>query len=204
MLQNHPASLHEEADERPLFLLPSRSVLLIPDKHAGHQSQTRRTSVTNMQDISHKHAGHQSQTQDISHKHRTSVTNAGHQSQTQDISHKRRTSVTNAGHQSQTQDISHKCRTSVTNTGHRSQTLLQHLNTFLIYHYTVLLNNLPEIVKEKLTTRSTQGFVKYVKLYFLQSYEVTCTRQNCYVCMQNSQSKIFIQYLYLKQCLEIK
>ena len=47
----------------------------------------------------------------------------------------------------------------------------------------LLLNNLPEIMKEKLTSHSNQGFVNYVKLYFLQSYEVT--RQHCYVCMQN-------------------
>ena len=30
----------------------------------------------------------------------------------------------------------------------------------------LLLNNLPEIVKEKLISHSTQGFAKYVKLYF--------------------------------------
>ena len=55
----------------------------------------------------------------------------------------------------------------------------------LRHNLPLLLNNLPEIVKEKLMTHSSQGFVNYVKLYFLQSYEVICTRQNCYVCMQN-------------------
>ena len=30
----------------------------------------------------------------------------------------------------------------------------------------LLLNNLPEIVKEILISHSTQGFAKYVKLYF--------------------------------------
>ena len=50
----------------------------------------------------------------------------------------------------------------------------------------LLLNNLPEIVKEKLISHSTQGFAKYVKLYFfLQSYQVACTIQDCYVCMQH-------------------
>ena len=33
----------------------------------------------------------------------------------------------------------------------------------------LLLNNLHEIVKVKLISPSTQGFAKYVKLYFLQS-----------------------------------
>ena len=49
----------------------------------------------------------------------------------------------------------------------------------------LLLNNLPEIVKEKLISYSTQGFAKYVKLYFLQSYQVAYTMQDCYVCMQH-------------------
>ena len=43
-----------------------------------------------------------------------------------------------------------------------------------------LLNNIPEIVKEKLISYSTQGFAKYVKLYFIHNYQVTCTKQNCY------------------------
>jgi len=55
----------------------------------------------------------------------------------------------------------------------------------LRHNLPLLLNNLPEIVKEKFISHSNQGFVNYVKLYFLQSYEVTCTRLNCYVCMQN-------------------
>ena len=55
----------------------------------------------------------------------------------------------------------------------------------LRHNLPLLLNNLPEIVKEKLMSHSNQAFVNYVKLYFLQSYEITCTRQNCYVCMQN-------------------
>ena len=49
----------------------------------------------------------------------------------------------------------------------------------------LLLNNLPEIVNETFMSHSSQEFVKYVKLYSLQSYQVTCTRQNCYVCIQN-------------------
>ena len=55
----------------------------------------------------------------------------------------------------------------------------------LRHSLSLLLNNLPEIVKEKLISHSTQGFAKYVKLYFLQSYQVACTIQDCYVCMQH-------------------
>ena len=63
----------------------------------------------------------------------------------------------------------------------------------------LLLNNLPEIVNEKRISHSTQGFVKYVKLYFLQSYQVACTVQDCYVCnIKNHKSPInFMLYVYL-------
>ena len=42
-----------------------------------------------------------------------------------------------------------------------------------------LLNYLPEIgvVKDK---HSSHRFAKYVKLYFLPNYQVTCTKQNMY------------------------
>ena len=48
-----------------------------------------------------------------------------------------------------------------------------------------LLNNIPTIVKEKLNTHSLQGFAQYAKLYFLQNYQDSCTRQNCYIYMQH-------------------
>ena len=47
-----------------------------------------------------------------------------------------------------------------------------------------LLNNIPTIVKEKLSTHSLQGFAHYAKLYFLQNYQDSCTKQNCYICMK--------------------
>ena len=37
----------------------------------------------------------------------------------------------------------------------------------LRHSLSLLLNNLPEIVKEKLISHSTQGFAMYVKLYFV-------------------------------------
>ena len=49
----------------------------------------------------------------------------------------------------------------------------------------LLLNNLPEIVKEKLISHSTQGFAKYVKSHFSQNYQVAYTIQDCYVYMQH-------------------
>ena len=48
-----------------------------------------------------------------------------------------------------------------------------------------LLNNTPTIVKEKLNAHSLQGLAQYAKLYFLQNYQDSCTRPNCYICMQH-------------------
>ena len=49
----------------------------------------------------------------------------------------------------------------------------------------LLLNNIHKIVKDKFISNSTQGFAKYIKMYFLQNYQVAYGIQNCYVCMQN-------------------
>ena len=46
----------------------------------------------------------------------------------------------------------------------------------LRHNLPLLLNNLPEILEEKPMSHRTQRFVKYIKLYFLQSCEATCTR----------------------------
>ena len=72
----------------------------------------------------------------------------------------------------------------------------------LRYSLPLLLNKVPEIVKEKLISHSTQGFAKYVKLYFLQSYQVTCTILGCYVLyvtltIKNHLSTLCCMYTYL-------
>ena len=36
-----------------------------------------------------------------------------------------------------------------------------------------------------LISHSKQGFAKYIKLYVLQTYQVACSIQDCYVCMQH-------------------
>ena len=49
-----------------------------------------------------------------------------------------------------------------------------------------IVNNIPDIVKEKLITHSLNGFAKYVKQNLLQTYNDACTITNCYICnMQN-------------------
>ena len=46
------------------------------------------------------------------------------------------------------------------------------------------INNLPEQVTSKIRTHSQTGFITYAKHYFIQSYQETCTRLNCFVCSE--------------------
>ena len=55
----------------------------------------------------------------------------------------------------------------------------------LRHNLPLILNNIPHIVKDKISTHSMQGFVKYVKYHLLQSYRETCTISNCFTCMHN-------------------
>ena len=47
----------------------------------------------------------------------------------------------------------------------------------LRYNLPFLFNNIPAIVNEKLNTQSTGICIVFKK----QNYQVTCTRQNCYI-----------------------
>jgi len=48
-----------------------------------------------------------------------------------------------------------------------------------------VFNSTPTEIKEKIYTHSLQGFARYIKLTFLQSYQDICTIVNCYVCSRN-------------------
>ena len=49
-----------------------------------------------------------------------------------------------------------------------------------------LLNETPNIIKDKVHTHSQIGFFIYIKQYFINTYEITCQIVNCYTC--NSQA----------------
>ena len=56
----------------------------------------------------------------------------------------------------------------------------------LRHNLPLIVNNIPDIVKEKLITHILNGFAKYVKQNVLQTYNDACTITNCYICnMQN-------------------
>ena len=44
------------------------------------------------------------------------------------------------------------------------------------------INKTPEYICEKILTHSLQGFTKYVKNYFVCSYQDRCMILNCYIC----------------------
>jgi len=46
----------------------------------------------------------------------------------------------------------------------------------------ILINQMPNIITSKLATHSLQGFLIYVKNYFITNYEIECTIPACYIC----------------------
>jgi uncharacterized protein YifN (PemK superfamily) len=50
------------------------------------------------------------------------------------------------------------------------------------YTIPIAYNNCPKLIRDKIHTHSMAGFIKYIKCYFIDSYEVNCTIVNCYVC----------------------
>ena len=50
----------------------------------------------------------------------------------------------------------------------------------------LIINNTPHIVKDKVNTHSFQGFSLYVKQYLIRKYNTNCITRNCYICEQNA------------------
>ncbi len=44
------------------------------------------------------------------------------------------------------------------------------------------INNCPNSILDKINTHSLQGFSRYIKAHFLESYKENCTIVDCYVC----------------------
>ena len=56
------------------------------------------------------------------------------------------------------------------------------VKTCLRYRISIINNSCPSIIKEKIVTHSIQGFNKYIKFYFIDSYNFICRNDQCYVC----------------------
>ena len=50
------------------------------------------------------------------------------------------------------------------------------------YSIVKVLNLIPTIVTDKIFTHSFNSFSKYLKLFFINSYETNCTLRECFVC----------------------
>ena len=48
-----------------------------------------------------------------------------------------------------------------------------------------IVNSTPAIILDKVNTHSLSGFSWYIKQYMIQSYQDSCTIQNCYICSNN-------------------
>ncbi len=48
-----------------------------------------------------------------------------------------------------------------------------------------VLNHTPSIIKDKVCTHSLNGFAKYIKHSYVESYEMMCKIENCYICKRN-------------------
>ena len=55
----------------------------------------------------------------------------------------------------------------------------------LKYSIPKLLNSMPTLITDKLSTHSINGFSNYVKNYFLKYYKMDCSIVNCYICTNN-------------------
>jgi hypothetical protein len=50
------------------------------------------------------------------------------------------------------------------------------------YSIPIAYNNCPKLIRDKIHTHSMNGFIRYIKQYFINNYSVTCTIANCFVC----------------------
>ena len=48
-----------------------------------------------------------------------------------------------------------------------------------------IVNDIPEIIIDKIFSHSLQSFVDYVKQYYISLYNYDCSIRNCYVCNNN-------------------
>ena len=50
------------------------------------------------------------------------------------------------------------------------------------YHMPFIIDNTPDVIKDKATTHSPKGFANYIKKYYLNTYTETCNIDYCYIC----------------------
>ncbi len=58
----------------------------------------------------------------------------------------------------------------------------EYARKFVRYAIPDTVNKTPRCILDKVETHSLQGYSKYIKKYYIDSYRVTCDKENCYVC----------------------
>ncbi len=53
------------------------------------------------------------------------------------------------------------------------------------FHLPISINSTSKVILSKIDTHSLNGFAGYIKQYYLNSYEDTCTIPMCYICGRN-------------------
>ena len=71
---------------------------------------------------------------------------------------------------------------------HTSMTRHEFAKKCLKYNLPHIINDIPELVLERIVTHSLRGFAYYFKMYLLQKYQNVCTISDCYICQFNTQS----------------
>ena len=67
---------------------------------------------------------------------------------------------------------------------HQPKTNHEYAKHCIRFHIPKTVNNSPNAILEKIDTHSLKGFSGYIKNCFLESYQDTCTIENCYICNQ--------------------
>ena len=79
----------------------------------------------------------------------------------------------------------HNYNTRRTTELHTYRTKHEFAKKILKYNLPHVINNIPDLVIDKIVTHSLKSFSSYAKNYMLQKYNDTCTLLNCYICQLN-------------------
>jgi len=79
----------------------------------------------------------------------------------------------------------HNHNTRSSNSIHRNRMLHTYANQSLRHNIPIIVNELPDIIKDKFSTHSLSGFALYAKNHFLSKYSAVCEIPNCYICKTN-------------------
>ena len=79
----------------------------------------------------------------------------------------------------------HQHNTRIQNHIQLGRTVHEYAKKCIRYNVPISVNNTPIVILEKINTHSLKGFAGYIKQYYLNYYQNTCTVPLCYICSQN-------------------